>query len=327
MGEPGSFFVPEPREKNPERRPGGKKCFILKEIVVISGKGGTGKTTFATSLFASLPYSVLADCDVDAPDTHILLKPSETRREDFVGTRKARIDPRICRDAAGCMGARPCISACRFDAVVPVAGIGGPDVMEPQIRDSRCEGCGVCVHVCPAGAVRLEDTVVGSIAEGDTEWGPMVHAQLKPGEETSGKLVAEVRRRGRALAERRDSNYLIIDGSPGIGCPVISSLTGADLAVLVTEPSLAAWRDLERLIALLRQFRIPAVAVINKWDISPHLSERIAAFCEDSGMPVVMKLPFDPEMVQAVVRRQIPSTALPHFYQANGFENLLQQIR
>lgn len=288
----------------------------MKEIVVISGKGGTGKTTFATSLFARLPDTVFADCDVDAPDAHILLNPVEVTRKDFVGTRKARIDAEICLGGEACNGTRPCISGCRFEAIEA----------PPLVRDSRCEGCGVCAQVCPAGAIVLEEAVVGSLAEGLTEFGPMVHARLRPGEETSGKLVAEVRRRGHELAQEQNASFLLIDGSPGIGCPVISSLTGADLVVLVTEPSLSALRDLERLSVLLRQFRIPAITVINKWDISPETSNEIEAFCMEQDIPVIMKLPYEPAMVEAIVKREIPSLRLADFYDANGFQALLARL-
>ncbi len=291
----------------------------MKEIVVISGKGGTGKTTFATSLFAALPDSVLADCDVDAPDTHILLQPVETARENFLGTRKAVINPKLCRNTRGCNGERPCLSSCRFFALKDNREV-------PAVMASRCEGCGVCAMVCPVDAISMENAVVGSLAQGQTEWGPMVYARLKPGEETSGKLVSAVRRQGKEIAGENGAKTLVIDGSPGIGCPVISSLTGAALAVLVTEPSLSAFRDLERLGRLLKQFRIPALLVINKWDISPELSRRIEEYCEGIGIPLGMKLPFDIRMVQAVVNGEIPSLALPELYNENGFDQFLHML-
>lgn len=293
----------------------------MKEIVVLSGKGGTGKTTLATSLFASLPKSVLADCDVDAPDTAILLNPREVARQDFIGARKVRINNGICRSGSACAGVRGCISSCRFDA------LDGRDAgSAPVVREARCEGCGVCAHLCPVQAMTMQDGVAGSMAEGQTAFGPLVHARLKPGEETSGKLVAEVRRRAKDLAVETGADYLLIDGSPGIGCPVISSLTGADRAVLVTEPSLSALRDLERLVELLARFRIPPVAVINKWDLSPELSGRVEDFCSDAGIPVLMKIPFDTAMVQAVVNREIPALVLPDLFEASGFADLMESL-
>lgn len=295
----------------------------MKQIVVISGKGGTGKTTITTSLFAKLPNAVLADCDVDAPDTHILLDPKETHGEDFIGTQKARISEAGCADGHACQQSRPCINLCRFKAL-SLGNVAGGGV--PLVNDSRCEGCGVCAYVCPSKAITLEDTVVGRLAEAETQYGPMVHARLKPGEETSGKLVSEVRRRGREMAEQKGADYLLADGSPGIGCPVISSLTGADLAVIVTEPSLSALRDMERLTVLLKQFRIPSIVVINKWDISPEMSDRIESFCSGNDIDVVMKLPYEPKLVQAITRKEIPSVVLPEFFEKNGFGKLLQAI-
>ena len=292
----------------------------MKEIVVISGKGGTGKTTFATSLYPHLPDAVLADCDVDAPDAHILLKPEETHHEDFVGTRKARIDPDICNNGGACGGEMPCMNSCRFEAILK-----GPE--GPEIRDSRCEGCGVCALVCPADAIRLEDAVVGSLAVGDTAYGPMVHARLKPGEETSGKLVTAVRRKTREVAEKNGARFILADGSPGIGCPVISSLTGAALAVIVTEPSLSAMRDMERLAKLLKQFRIPATVVINKYDLSEELSKKIEKFCRKEHIPVGLKLPFNIEIVNAVTERKIPSLALPEFFRENGFNDFVEVLK
>ncbi len=293
----------------------------MKYVVVISGKGGTGKTTIATSLFACLPDSVLADCDVDAPDTHILLEPEETWSDEFIGTRKAFVDPITCAGGDLCHQLSPCVSQCRFQALTLNDETG-----TPVVNSSRCEGCGVCVLVCPSKSFHLEDTVVGRIAEAETAFGPMVHARLIPGEETSGKLVSEVRQLARKKAETIGAAYVLADGSPGIGCPVISSLTGADLAVLVTEPSLSALSDLKRLVTLLKQFRIPAVTVINKWDISAEVTSSIESFCADSGLDIVMKLPYEPKINQAITDRSIPSVVLPEFFDKNGFSILLERV-
>ena len=287
----------------------------MKEVVVISGKGGTGKTTFSASLAPFLGRAVLADCDVDAPNLRILLDPREEAAEDFVGTRKAAADPSLC-DGCGL-----CVERCRFEAL-SLSGSGGP----PAVAAHRCEGCGVCAYVCPRGAMTLEDTVVGTLTRGITDYGPMVGARLIPGEETSGKLVTAVRKEAAAAAAREGIDFVLVDGSPGIGCSVISSLTNAHRAVIVTEPSVSALHDLERLHDLLGRFRIPAVAVVNRCDISDEMTHRIERFCADRGIPVGMKLPFSRDVVEAVSARRIPSLALPEFFREHGFEAFVDDL-
>ncbi|MCP4295499.1 MAG: (4Fe-4S)-binding protein, partial [Proteobacteria bacterium] len=201
----------------------------VREIVVISGKGGTGKTTFTASLVPFLDNCVIADCDVDAPDIHILLEPEVKKREEFIGTKKGVIDPVLCTQ---CMS---CVQHCKFEAIDDT----------PEINKIKCEGCGVCEFVCSAGAVTMEDTVVGTIFYSHTFYGSMIHAKLIPGEETSGKLVSKVRTEAKKEAERSGIETVLIDGSPGIGCNVISSITGADTVVIVTEPTLPGLHDLK----------------------------------------------------------------------------------
>jgi MinD superfamily P-loop ATPase len=270
-------------------------------------------------MFARLPGSVLADCDVDAPDLHILLKPEERYREDFRGSRKAVINPDSCASGAACGGRMPCIAGCRFGAITLEGG--APVVVKP-----RCEGCGVCTLVCPAGAFSLVPGITGTLGWGETAHGPLVHARLEPGEETSGKLITAVRRLAKEVAGKRGADILVSDGSPGIGCPVISTLTGAHLAVIVTEPSVSALKDLERLVALVKSFSIRAAVVVNKYDISREISGRVEDYCRGQEVPVVMKLPYNPDVVRAVTERRIPALALPDFFNAHGFGEFLAEV-
>lgn len=284
----------------------------MKEIVFISGKGGTGKTSLLASLIPRIPKAIIADCDVDAPDLHILLDPSELSKEDFIGMKKARINPDLCIDCG------QCIAYCKFEAIVNENG--------PTIRDYLCEGCGVCAHVCPAGAITMADAVVGSLSHSVTAWGPLVHARLDPGEETSGKLVFAVREKSRELAAELNAGYILIDGSPGIGCSVISSLTNAHQAVIVTEPSLSAYHDLLRVSELSEQMDIPVTVIINKCDISDELTRKIEDFCHENHYKVGMKIPFNEEMIGAITEKRIPSEALPVFFEDNGFSEFVQGL-
>ena len=287
----------------------------MKEIVVISGKGGTGKTTFAASLAPFLGKAVLADCDVDAPNLRILLDPRDEVSEDFVGMKKASIDPSLC-DGCGL-----CVEHCRFGALSP-AGDGSI----VRVRSARCEGCGVCAYVCPRDAAVMADAVVGRMTRGTTPYGPMVGARLHPGEETSGRLVTAVRKAARSLAEERGADIILADGSPGIGCSVISSLTAADRAVVVTEPSVSAFHDLKRLHELVEGFRVPMTVVVNRSDISDAMTRDIERFCSERGVPVGMKLPYSREVPMAISERRIPSLALPDFFRKHGFEEFVTDL-
>jgi len=266
----------------------------VKEIVVLSGKGGTGKTTLTASLVPYLEDLVVADCDVDAADLDILLDPVMDSREDFVGTVKASID------ADTCIRCGKCVKACRFDAISE----------EFQVIDHRCEGCGVCYEVCPAGSVSLTDRVVGEIRSSHTSYGPMVQGRLIPGEETSGKLVSAIRNKGKEKARQEGKKYLLIDGSPGIGCSVISSVTGADQVVMVTEPTLSGLHDLERVSQLISGFGIPMVLIINKWDLNREITSQIESWAEGEGIQDCFRNPYQEEVLQAVINRKIPSRVL-----------------
>ncbi|MEJ2717021.1 MAG: ATP-binding protein [Deltaproteobacteria bacterium] len=260
----------------------------MKELVVISGKGGTGKTTLTASFALLSGNAILADCDVDAPDLHILAHPNVRHAEDFRGGVKARIDPDICSQCGACL------DACRYDAV-----------SEEFIVDPfSCEGCSVCYHVCPEGAVILEEGLNGHWYISDTRFGPMVHAALLPGEENSGKLVSLVRNQAKVLAREEEKNLIISDGAPGIGCPVIASVTGADHVVVVTEPTMSGLHDMERAMRLVQGFGIPVSVVINKCDVNSEIEAQIEAFCDEARLPLIGKIPYDASVIRAMVERR-----------------------
>ena len=285
----------------------------INETVIISGKGGTGKTTLTASIIPFLKNPVLADCDVDAPDLHILLTPEIQTREDFIGTYKAEIDLEECSSCDLCR------KLCRFGALSINNG-------RIEINRLKCEGCGVCEYVCSQEAIILKEAAVGEIFSSKTAYGPMHHARLIPGEETSGKLAAAVRAGARKTAEQIDSRQIIVDGSPGIGCAVISSITGASQAVIVTEPTLSGLHDLDRVYQLCRKLNISVTVVINKWDLSPELTEKIEIYCEKENLPVNLKIPFNEAIVKAVTAGKIPSLAEKIFFNKIGFFEFLETL-
>ena len=257
----------------------------MKQIAVVSGKGGTGKTSIVASL-ASLASSraVFADCDVDAPDLHLILQPQVIERREFFGIKRAFIDSEKCAQCGSCQ------DACRFAAIVDF-----------QVNPAICEGCGVCKLVCPALAVEMRECLAGYAYLSDTRFGPMVHAELFPGEEASGKLVAMVREMAREQAAIRNLDLILIDGSPGIGCPVIASLTGVDLALVVTEPTITGEHDLQRILDVAGHFGIKTAVCINKYDLNPAGSGRIEYLCRERVITVAGRLPFHSSVVEAMV--------------------------
>ena len=263
----------------------------MREIVIISGKGGTGKTSIAGALAYLAESKVLCDMDVDAPDLHLLLTPEIQERHDFISGHEARIRSEDCTRCG------QCAELCRFDAVLQTQD-------GYQVDPVRCEGCKVCVALCPAGAIDFPDSHCGEWFRSETRVGPMLHAQLKAGAENSGRLVTLLKQQARALAEDRGLELLLCDGAPGIGCPVISSLAGAHLALIVTEPTLSGLHDLKRVQELCRHFRIKTAVLVNKCDLNPEQTERIRARCAEQGCAVLAELPHDPLFVQAMVNRK-----------------------
>ena len=257
---------------------------MVKEITVISGKGGTGKTSLTASFAVLTQHAVLTDCDVDAPDLHMLLKPEILETQEFKASKVAVIDQDTCVQCGKCE------EHCRFGAIE-----------KPVVDPILCEGCGVCVYVCPVAAVELEKRVSGYAFISKTKYGLMSHALLNPGEENSGKLVALVRQNAKMVAEKEKCELIINDGPPGIGCPVIASLGGVDMGLIVTEPTLSGIHDMERALGLLNHFKIPALVCVNKYDINEENTSRIAEFCASNDVEVVGKIPFDPIVTEAMV--------------------------
>lgn len=260
----------------------------MTELVVISGKGGTGKTTVVASLAALAHNAVIADCDVDAADLHLILQPQTTDRIPYEGSEKAGIDTNRCTRCGSCA------STCRFDAIVR----SGESF---RIDPLSCEGCGACAFACPTGAIEIRRQLSGWIHVSRSRYGTLVHGELRPGEEASGKLVTQVKMRARALAREEGAGLLIADGAPGIGCPVIASLSGAHAALVVTEPSRSALHDLERVVAVARQFRAQPLVAINKADLAPDLVEEIRGYARSQELPVVAEIPYDEGVTEAMI--------------------------
>jgi MinD superfamily P-loop ATPase len=266
----------------------------MKEIVVISGKGGTGKTSLAASLAALAGSAVIADCDVDASDLHLVLSPVVKRREEFWSGRAAVIR------SNDCIGCGICKKECRFLAVR--AHPGRRVVPSFSIDPISCEGCGVCVRLCPEQAIDFPERLCGEWFLSETRFGPMVHAQLAIGAENSGKLVSIVRREAREIAEHARSAWLIVDGPPGIACPVIASVTGASLAFIVIEPTLSGVHDMERVIALTAHFGIPAVICINKWELNPAIANDIERTAQSAGASIAGRIRYDRAVTDAQIK-------------------------
>ncbi len=264
---------------------------MIRELVVISGKGGTGKTSIAAALAALARPVVLADCDVDAPDLHLLTQPRIRERHDFSGGKKAHIEP------AFCLGCGQCAQACRFDAIHP-----SDDNLTYTVDPVACEGCGACVPACTSDAIRFEQVTNGEWMVSETRFGPMVHARLHPGEENSGKLVTIVRREAQQEAADADIPLILIDSSPGIGCPVIASLAGADLALVIAEPTPSGLHDARRVLEVARQLHVPAALCVNRWDLHPLMAACMRAEAAATDLPFVEPVYEDPAFVEAQLR-------------------------
>lgn len=262
----------------------------MKQIVVISGKGGTGKTVISACFAVLARNAVLADVDVDASNLHLLLRPEIRERHVFRSGRKARID------AGRCTGCGLCLPLCRFNALFE-------DEDGKAVAESlSCEGCGLCFHVCPEKAIEMETQVAGEWYVSTTRYGPFVHARLGIAEENSGKLVTEVRKKARQIVESESRDLVIMDGAPGIGCPVIASLAGTDLALVVTEPTPSGRHDMERIVGLARHFKIRTACCINKFDLNLENSGEIEGWCREQAIPVVGKIAFEAAIPESVVR-------------------------
>jgi len=260
----------------------------MKELVVISGKGGTGKTTL-TAAFASISENrVLCDADVDAADLHLLMTPDIKQKTDFQGGGLAVIDPDRCTQCG------TCIELCRFDAIKD----------DFEVDDIACEGCGVCVDFCPEQAIDFPVKTCGEWYLSETRFGPMVHARLGIAEENSGKLVSLVRQEAKKISEKEKLDLIITDGPPGIGCPVIASIGGATALVIVTEPTVSGIHDMERVADLAAHFKVTAMVCINKFDLNLEQTEAIETLAKERDMIILGRVPFDPVFTESMIQGQ-----------------------
>ena len=276
----------------------------IKQLAIVSGKGGTGKTTIAAAFASLAKNKVMVDCDVDAADLYLLLRPKVLKQEKYFGGRSPRVDLDKCTQCG------LCTEVCRFHAI------------ENGVVDYvSCEGCGFCSHICPEDAITMEEAFSGDWFVSDTPYGPFVHARLGIGEENSGKLVTVVRKKATEITKEKGLDLILIDGPPGIGCPVTASMTGVDLVLAVTEPTLSGIHDLERILKLADHFKIPSAVCINKFDINLENTDRIAAYCEKNGSKIIGKIPYEPKVVEALVNRK---TVME--YPCNEIQGIIRQM-
>ncbi len=279
----------------------------MKQIVFISGKGGTGKSTLVSSLSLLVQNKMLADCDVDAPNLHILMNEEILNKSDYFGAKEAVIDPMLCIKCGVCR------NTCRFESIND----------EFEVMPMRCEGCGACILACPQKAIHLEEVKTGELFVSNTPRGTFSHALLDIGAEGSGKLVTEVKKN--VYNSQKGEDWALIDGSPGIGCVVIASITGADAVVAVCEPTKSGKSDLERVLGVARHFGISAFVCINKYDLNSEITSEIEEFCEKEGVPVIGKIPFDPSIVKALRDFKTPIEAGNELV-SNEIENIWKRI-
>jgi len=267
----------------------------MKQILVISGKGGTGKTTVAAAFASLAEDAAIADCDVDAPDLHIILQPRMISEIPFHALRVATLDESLC------ISCGRCVRACRFKAID-----------ECGINPMKCEGCAACAYVCPVKAITMQEKEAGKIISSETRFGPFVYGVLNAGEEASGKLVVGVKNEAVVAAEKAGKKYLVVDGSPGIGCPVIASLSGVDYAVIVSEPSVSGLHDLVRVLGVAAHFGIKVGVCINKYDLNIKKTDEIESYCKKNNVPVLGRIRYDPcvysamKELKTVIERNCP---------------------
>lgn len=257
----------------------------VKEVAIVSGKGGTGKTVITAALASLIDSKVICDCDVDAANLHLLLKPEVEKSTEFFGGELAKIDQDKC---SRCM---ECVGVCRSNAIV-----GDP----PEVVDEFCEGCAACLYVCPVDAVEMVENKSGDLFVSKTRMGPMVHAKLGIAEDNSGKLVSEVRKEALAIAEREGLDTIIIDGPPGIGCPVIASITGVDLLIVVTEPTVSGIHDLKRVLELAARFNLLSLVIVNKFDINREITRSIEDESKKLNARVAGEIPYSLEVMDSI---------------------------
>ena len=286
----------------------------MKQLVILSGKGGTGKTSVAAA-FAHLAYegpfpmrAVLADADVDAANLELVLNPRKLAAHEFIGGSVAVIDPQLCQNCGTCE------VVCRFDAIIPSSS-STVSQHSTSMKGSTgyavdpiaCDGCAACMYQCPSQAIHMEPQLVGYWYRSESRYGPLFHAELRPAQENSGKLVTMVKQQARLLGLDEDRQVMIVDGPPGIGCPVISAASGADLALIVAEPTAAGIHDIQRALQTVSHFRVPAQVTINKADLYPAGSAQIEQYCREAGFPLTGQIPFDTTVTEAMTHGE-PTT-------------------
>lgn len=276
----------------------------IKQLAIVSGKGGTGKTTIAAAFAVLAKNKAMVDCDVDAADLHLLLQPKVLVQEKYFGGRSPHVDLDKCTQCG------LCTEICRFSAI----DNGVVDYIS-------CEGCGFCSHICPEDAIKMEEAFSGDWFVSETSYGPFVHARLGIGEENSGKLVTVIRKKAVEIAKEKSLGLILIDGPPGIGCPVTASLTGVNLILAVTEPTLSGIHDLERILKLAEHFKIPSMVCINKFDINLENTHRIVSYCENHSSKMIGKIPYEPKVVKALVHRKSVMD-----YPCNAVQGIVRQM-
>ncbi len=280
----------------------------VKELVFISGKGGTGKTTITSSFIPHFQNIVVADCDVDAPDLHILLKPTIESSVDFIATSKAIINSELCTNCGRC------IDICNFDAI-------SSGDKHPIIQSMKCEGCNTCTLVCNQNAISLFPHKTGEIFKSETEYAPMIHGRLTPGEEVSGRLVSEVRKIAKQRAKNSNLDLVILDGPPGIACNVISAITGSNLAVIVTEPTVSGLHDLKRVYNLAKKLSVPIAVIINRDGLSKEYSKKIEEFTKENDVELLGRIPLSAKILISIKKREIP--IIPCEFMVNRIKEML----
>ncbi len=286
----------------------------MKQILIISGKGGTGKTMLSGCLSVLAKNKIIVDADVDAANLHLLLHPKIKKSYDFIGGKIAKIDKDKCSECGTCK------SICRFEAITD------DFVIDPLF----CEGCTICSYFCPEEAIILEDRISGKYFISETKYGPMVHARLGIAQENSGKLVAKLREIAKDMGEKQNRDYIIIDGPPGIGCPVMASMTGVDLVVAVTEPTLSGFHDLERVLDLAKHFKTEVKVIINKFDLNKEMSLEMENKLKEKEVEVIGKIPFSEDVLKSV-KLEMPFIEYVKTYNKGGeiaeiVENIWEKI-
>jgi MinD superfamily P-loop ATPase len=291
----------------------------MKQLVILSGKGGTGKTSVTAALAhlaaqdSSPVRAILADADVDASNLELVMSPDQLEKHEFMGGQVAIIDPDLCE------GCNICVDVCRFDAL-------DDGSVPPVVDPIACDGCAACVYQCPTEAIHMETQLAGYWFRSDSHFGPLFHAALRPAQENSGKLVTMVKQQARLLALDDGYDLVIVDGPPGIGCPVISAASGADLALIVAEPTAAGVHDMERVLQTTQHFGVPSLVCINKADLFPEGAAAIEAYCQQHNLPVVGKLPFDTVVTKAMVQGRPVTAFAPDSVISHSLQKVWQRV-